>query len=102
MLASRPAAREQPGARHLRDRHQELLAGRKATADDNASADSRVNQNISAPNTSFVAFSLPILLDGSSVLHHDRDPALPFYKYLKKYALARQRLVTCSTPCDSS
>ena len=67
------------------------MPGKKATADDHATADSRVNQNISAENTRFVAISLPVLVDGAPVLHHSRDPALPFYKYLKENAAARQR-----------
>ena len=67
------------------------MPGKKATADDHATADSRVNQNISAQNTRFVTISLPVLVDGAPVLHHSRDPALPFYKYLKENAAARQR-----------
>ena len=62
------------------------LPGRKATTDDHADPESRVNQNISAENTRFVAVCLPILLDGQPVLDYARDPALPFYKYLKEGA----------------
>jgi hypothetical protein len=60
------------------------LPGRKATTDDHADAESRVNQNISAENTRFVALCLPILLDRQPVLDYACDPALPFYKYLKE------------------
>ena len=65
------------------------LPGRKATTDDHADAESRVNQNISAENTRFVALCLPILLDRQPVLDYACDPALPFYKYLKEGARLR-------------
>jgi len=65
--------------------------GKKTTADDAADALSRVNQSISVDNTRFVAISLPILLHGAAVFDHTRDPALPFYKYLKEKPVARQR-----------
>lgn len=67
------------------------VPGKKTTADDAADALSRVNQNISVDNTRFVAISLPILLHGAAVFDHTRDPALPFYKYLKEKPVARQR-----------
>ena len=67
------------------------VPGKKTTADDAADALSRVNQNISVDNTRFVAISLPILLHGAAVFDHTRDPALPFYKYLKEKPVSRQR-----------
>jgi hypothetical protein len=68
------------------------VPGKKNTQDDNADAISRVNQNISPDKTRFVAVSLPILLHGTAVFDHTRDPALPFYKYLKeKPAVGLQR-----------
>jgi len=68
------------------------VPGKKNTQDDNADALSRVNQNISPDKTRFVAVSLPILLHGTAVFDHTRDPALPFYKYLKeKPAVGLQR-----------
>ena len=61
------------------------VPGRKATAEDNATGSSRVNQNICAENTSFVAVCLPILhADHDPVLEYSRDPDLPFYHYLKE------------------
>jgi len=60
------------------------VPGKKAAFDDHADAEARVNQNISAENTRFVALCIPILLDGQPVLDYARDPALPFYKYLKE------------------
>lgn len=65
------------------------VPGKKTTADDSADAHSRVNQSINADNTRFVAVSLPILLHGLAVFDHTRDPAVPFYKYLKEKPLAR-------------
>lgn len=50
--------------------------GKKAAADVTALAVSRVNQNIGAENTRFVAISLPILHeDGSPVIDYYSDPA---------------------------
>lgn len=61
------------------------VPGKRATVDDKATAASRVNQNIAAENTRFVAISLPIFLeDYSTSFDYSRDPALPFYKYLKE------------------
>ena len=61
------------------------IPGKKNAFDDRASEASRVNQNISTENMRFVAISLPILHEDSSpLLDFSRDPALPFYNYLKE------------------
>ena len=60
------------------------VPGKKAAVDDFAAAASCVNQNIAAENTRLLSISLPIHReDGSPALDYSRDPALPFYKYLK-------------------
>jgi hypothetical protein len=61
------------------------IPGKKNSFDDRASEASRVNQNITAENMRFVAISTPILHEDSSpFLDFSRDPALPFYNYLKE------------------
>ena len=61
-----------------------MLAFAGVAVDDFAAAASCVNQNIAAENTRLLSISLPIHReDGSPALDYSRDPALPFYKYLK-------------------
>jgi len=57
--------------------------GKKASVDDSAGAYSRVNQNIPSAEVRFVGVTLPILLDGQPTFDVARDPAMPFYKFLK-------------------
>ena len=60
------------------------VPGKSSSVDDHATIGSRVNQNISAENTRFVAISLPIFSNEfSPIFDYSRDSALPIYKYLK-------------------
>ena len=52
--------------------------------DDEANADSLVNQHVNPKNTRLVAFLLPVLEgNGASIITRDREDGAPFYKYLR-------------------
>ena len=66
--------------------------GRKATADEHADASSPVNGSIGAGNTKMLTICLPLYgEDGSPIVTYHRDPALPFYRYLKEDISSRSR-----------
>lgn len=56
----------------------------RTAEDDEANADSLVNQHVDPKNTRLVAFSLPVLQsNGTSIITRDREEGAPFYKYLR-------------------
>jgi hypothetical protein len=66
--------------------------GRKATADDHADASSLVNASIGSGNTKMLTICLPLYCeDGSPIVTYHRDPALPFYCYVKEDISSRSR-----------
>ena len=66
--------------------------GRKATADDHADASSLVNASIGSGNTKMLTICLPLYgEDGSPIVTYHRDPALPFYRYVKEDTSSRSR-----------
>ncbi len=66
--------------------------GRKATADDHADASSLVNCSICTGNTKMLTICLPLYgEDGSPIVTYHRDPALPFYRYVKEDISSRSR-----------
>jgi hypothetical protein len=66
--------------------------GRKSAADDDADAASRINASIGQNDFKMLTISLPIYAEDSlpSVTYH-RDPALPFYRYMKEDNTSRSR-----------
>ena len=66
--------------------------GRKSAADDDAREASRMNVSIGQNDFKMLAICLPIYAADSlpSVAYH-RDPALPFYRYLKEDNTSRSR-----------
>ena len=66
--------------------------GRKSAADDHADASSRINASIGSGDTKMFAICLPLYAaDGSPLVTYHRDPALPFYCYMKEDSTARAR-----------
>ena len=56
----------------------------RLTHDDEANADSHVNQHVNSKNTRLIAFSLPVVeSDGACLITRDCDSGAPLYKYLK-------------------
>jgi hypothetical protein len=66
--------------------------GRKSTADDRADAASRVNESIGPGHTKMITVTLPLYAqDGTPLITYHRDPALPFYYYIKEDNTSRAR-----------
>ena len=66
--------------------------GRKSAADDNAGAASRINVSIGQNDFKMLTVCLPIYAPDSSLsVTYHRDPALPFYRYMKEDNTARSR-----------
>lgn len=66
--------------------------GRKSAADDHADASSRINASIGYGDTKMLAICLPLYAgDGSPLVTYHRDPALPFYCYVKEDNTSRSR-----------
>lgn len=66
--------------------------GRKSAADDHADASSRINASVGSGDTKMLAICLPLYAaDGSPLVTYHRDPALPFYCYMKEDSTARAR-----------
>jgi hypothetical protein len=66
--------------------------GRKSAADDNAGAASRINVSIGQNDFKMLTVCLPIYAADSSLsVTYHRDPALPFYRYMKEDNTARSR-----------
>ena len=69
--------------------------GRKSTTDDRADAASRVNEFIGPGHTKKITVMLPLYTeDGTSLVTYHRDPALPFYYYIKEDNVSRARGLT--------
>ncbi|NBX17962.1 MAG: hypothetical protein EBR09_11410, partial [Proteobacteria bacterium] len=69
--------------------------GRKSAADDRADAASRVNESIGPGNMKMMNVTLPLYAqDGTPLITYHRDPALPFYYYLKEDSTSRARATT--------
>jgi hypothetical protein len=59
--------------------------GRKSADDDHADASSRINASIGYGDTKMLTICLPLSAeDGSPLVTYHRDPALPFYCYVKE------------------
>lgn len=66
--------------------------GRKSTADDRADAASRVNESIGPGHMKMITVTLPLYAqDGTPLVTYHRDPALPFYYYIKEDNISRAR-----------
>ena len=66
--------------------------GRKSAADDHADAGSRVNESIGPGHIKMVTVTLPLYAeDGTPLITYHRNPALPFYYYIREDTTSRSR-----------